>query len=142
MVARAGARAAMAGGLAAVAAGALALRAIAPGAPALTSLAGGFVLLGLGLGVASVASTARGTARSTPPTRAWRPALLATSAQLGTAFGLAIVLPIAAARTRRSAAARGPVAGYELGFVLAAAAAIAAAVGVIAVRSRVTTRAR
>ena len=138
-----GERAAMAGGLAAVAAGALALRAIAPGAPALPSMLGGFVILGLGLGVASVASTARGTAAFEAGDQGLASALLATSAQLGTAFGLAIVLPIAAARTH--ALGGGPqahVAGYELGFVLAAAAAIAAAVGVIAVRSRVTTRAR
>ena len=138
-----GERAAMAGGLAAVAAGALALRAIAPGAPALPSMLGGFVILGLGLGVASVASTARGTAAFEAGDQGLASALLATSAQLGTAFGLAIVLPIAAARTH--ALGGGPqahVAGYELGFVLAAAAAIAAAAGVIAVRSRVTTRAR
>jgi len=138
-----GERAAMAGGLAAVAAGALALRAIAPGAPALPSMLGGFVILGLGLGVASVASTARGTAAFEAGDQGLASALLATSAQLGTAFGLAIVLPIAAART--DALGGGPqahVAGYELGFVLAAAAAIAAAAGVIAVRSRVTARAR
>ena len=138
-----GERAAMAGGLAAVAAGALALRAIAPGAPALPSMLGGFVILGLGLGVASVASTARGTAAFEAGDQGLASALLATSAQLGTAFGLAIVLPIAAARTH--ALGGGPqahVAGYELGFVLAAAAAIAAAAGVIAVRSRVTARAR
>ena len=138
-----GERAAMAGGLAAVAAGALALRAIAPGAPALPSMLGGFVILGLGLGVASVASTGRGTAAFEAGDQGLASALLATSAQLGTAFGLAIVLPIAAART--DALGGGPqahVAGYELGFVLAAAAAIAAAAGVIAVRSRVTARAR
>ena len=138
-----GERAAMAGGLAAVAAGALALRAIAPGAPALPSMLGGFVILGLGLGVASVASTGRGTAAFEAGDQGLASALLATSAQLGTAFGLAIVLPIAAART--DALGGGPqahVAGYELGFVLAAAAAIAAAAGVIAVRSGVTTRAR
>ena len=48
VVAAAGARATMAGGLAGVAGGALALLAIAPGTAALPSLAGGFVLLGAG----------------------------------------------------------------------------------------------
>ena len=90
-----------------------------------------------------MASTGRGTAAFEAGDQGLASALLATSAQLGTAFGLAIVLPIAAART--DALGGGPqahVAGYELGFVLAAAAAIAAAAGVIAVRSRVTARAR
>ena len=62
VVAATGEQAAMAGGLLAVAGGALALTAIAPDAPALPTMLGGFVVLGLGLGVASVASTARGTA--------------------------------------------------------------------------------
>jgi len=143
VIAAIGERAAMAGGLAAVAAGALALRAIAPGAAALPSMLGGFVTLGLGLGVASVASTARGTEAFEAGDQGLASALLATSAQLGTALGLAIVLPIAAART--DALGGGPqahVAGYELGFILAAAAALAAAAGVIAVRSRATASAR
>ena len=91
-----GERRAMAGGLMAIAAGALALCAIAPGAPALPSLLGGVVLL-------------------------------------GTALGLAIVVPIAAAHTR--ALGGGPaaqVAGFELGFAVAAALAAAAA-GTIAI---------
>jgi MFS family permease len=123
-----GERRAMAGGLVAIAAGALALRAIAPGAPALPSLLGGFVLLGTGLGVASVASTARGTAALDAADQGFASGLLATSAQLGTALGLAIIVPIAAAYTR--ALGGGPaaqVAGFHLGFAFAAALAAAAA---------------
>ena len=123
----------MAGGLAAVAAGSLALLAIAPGAAALPSLAGGFVLLGAGLGVASVASTLRGTEALDGAHQGFASGLLATSAQLGTALGLAIVVPIAAARTE--ALGGGPdasVAGYELGFLLAALLAGGAAVAVAA----------
>jgi EmrB/QacA subfamily drug resistance transporter len=143
VIAAIGERAAMAGGLAAVAAGALALRAIAPGAAALPSMLGGFVTLGLGLGVASVASTARGTEAFEAGDQGLASALLATSAQLGTALGLAIVLPIAAARTDAlGGSPQAHVAGYELGFILAAAAALAAAAGVIAVRSRATASAR
>ena len=126
-------RRAMAGGLLAVAAGALALRAIAPNAPALPSLLGGFMLLGAGLGVASVASTARGTAALDAADQGFASGLLATSAQLGTAVGLAIVVPIASAHTR--ALGGGPaaqVAGFELGFTLTAALAAAAA-GAIAI---------
>ena len=137
VVAATGARAAMAGGLAAVAAGSLALLAIAPGAAALPSLAGGFVLLGAGLGVASVASTLRGTEALDGAHQGFASGLLATSAQLGTALGLAIVVPIAAARTE--ALGGGPdasVAGYELGFLLAAALAAGTAVTVVAARLR------
>jgi EmrB/QacA subfamily drug resistance transporter len=134
-----GERRAMAGGLGSVAAGVLALRAIAPGAAALPSMLGGFILLGVGLGVASVASTARGTAALDAANQGLASGLLATSAQLGTALGLAIIVPIAAARTR--AAGGGPaaqVAGFELGFALAAAlaAAAAGAIGVAHLRAR------
>ena len=142
VVAVAGERATMAGGLAAVAAGALALHAISPHASALPSLLGGFVILGLGLGAASVASTARGTEALSGDDQGLASALLATSAQLGTALGLAIILPIAAARTR--ALGDGPnahVAGYELGFDLAAALALATALA-LTVRSRAARRAR
>jgi MFS family permease len=135
VVAATGERRAIAAGLLAVAAGALALRAITPGAPALPSLLGGFVLLGAGLGVASVASTMRGTAALDAADQGFASGLLATSAQLGTALGLAIMVPIAAAHTR--ALGGGPaaqVAGFELGFTLAAALAAAAGVA-IAVRS-------
>jgi hypothetical protein len=128
LAAAAGERRAMAGGLLAVAAGALALRAIAPGAPALPSLLGGFVLMGAGLGVASVASTARGTAALDAADQGLASGLLATAAQLGTALGLAVLVPVAAGHTR--ALGGGPaaqVAGFELGFTLAAALAAAAA---------------
>ena len=138
VVAAAGERRAMAGGLLAVAAGALALRAIAPGAPALPSLLAGFVLLGAGLGVASVASTARGTAALGAADQGLASGLLATSAQLGTALGLAALVPLAAGHTH--ALGGGPaaqVAGFELGFSLAAAlaATAAAALAVAGLRS-------
>jgi Na+/melibiose symporter-like transporter len=124
-VARAvGERRAMAGGLASIAGGALALVAIAPTAPALPSLLGGFVLMGTGLGVASVASTARGTAALAGSDQGLVSGLLATSAQLGTVLGLAVLVPVATARTAALDTGRaGDVAGYELGFLLAAAVA-------------------
>ena len=124
-----GERRAMAAGLTGVAAGALALLAIAPGAAAVPSLAGGFVLLGAGLGVASVASTARGTAALDDADQGLASGLLTSSAQIGTVLGLAIVVPLAAART--DALGGGPeaqIAGYELGLRVAAATALAAAV--------------
>ena len=99
----------MAAGLLAVAGGALALLAIAPGAPALPRCGRVRGDRG-GLGVASVASTARGTAPPTPRAGP-RLRLLATSAQLGTVLGLAVVVPLAAARTRSAAV---PAAGRRL----------------------------
>jgi hypothetical protein len=96
-------------------------------------LLGGFVLLGTGLGVASVASTGRGTAALDAADQGFASGLLATSAQLGTALGLAIVVPIAAAHTRALGGdPAAQVAGFELGFAIAAALAAAAA-GTIAI---------
>jgi len=136
-----GERLAMAGGLMAVAAGALALHAIAPDAPALSSLLGGLVLMGAGLGVASVASTAGGTAALDASDQGLASGMLATTAQLGTAFGLATFVPIASARTNAlGGGAAAQVAGYELGFDLAAALAVtgAAAIGLAGVRRKQT----
>jgi MFS family permease len=132
VVAAAGERRAMASGLIAVAAGALALLAIAPDAPALPSLLAGFVLLGAGLGVASVASTLRGTAALDAADQGLASGLLATSAQVGTALGLAVVVPVTAARTGSLGGGDddAQVAGFELGFVLAAALAAATALAI------------
>jgi MFS family permease len=138
-----GERRAMAGGLAAVAAGALALCAIAPGAPALPSLLGGFILVGAGLGVASVASTARGTAALGAADQGLASGLLATSAQVGTALGLAIFVPIAAARTRAlGGGTTAQVAGFELAFALAAALAAGAAGAIVIAHLWATRRGR
>jgi EmrB/QacA subfamily drug resistance transporter len=132
-----GERRAMAGGLLGVTAGALALFAVAPGASPLPSLLGGFVLMGTGLGVASVASTARGTAALPGADQGLASGLLTTSAQVGTVLGLAVVIPIAAARTAAlGGGAAGEVAGYELGFALCAALAAGAALAVATLRRR------
>jgi hypothetical protein len=80
--------------------------------------------------VASVASTARGTEAVDGGRQGLASGLLATSAQVGTSLGLAVVVPLAAART--GALGGGPaaqVAGFELGFVLAAALAGATGLG-------------
>jgi EmrB/QacA subfamily drug resistance transporter len=133
---------AMAGGLASVAAGALALLAIAPDAPAVPSMLGGFVLLGGGLGVASVASTTMGTAALGRDDQGMASGLLATCAQLGTSLGLAVIVPVAVARAQAAGGgAAGQVAGFELGFVGSAAVAAGAAVAVAAIALRGNPRA-
>ncbi|MBE2320607.1 MFS transporter [Solirubrobacter sp. CPCC 204708] len=83
-------RGAIPGGLAAIGAGGLAL-AISPAIPVMLVA---FVVMGAGLGLASVASTAQGTAAVDASDQGLASALLATSAQLGTAFGLALFLPL------------------------------------------------
>jgi EmrB/QacA subfamily drug resistance transporter len=128
---RLGGRRAMAAGLLTMAAGGTTLLAISPTAPAWASMPGGMVLLGIGLGVASVASTADGTAGAPPDRQGVASGLVTTSAQVGTALGLAAVIPFAAART--AALGGGPVAqvaGYEWGIAVVAAAAAAGAAAV------------
>jgi MFS family permease len=124
VVAALGTRRAMAGGLLVIACGALALLAIGPDAPALPSMLGGFVLLGAGLGVASVAATTQGTAASDPGRRGVASGLLVTCEQVGNVLGIAVLVPLATAAGGDAAA---QVAGYELGFVAAAAISAAAA---------------
>lgn len=139
-----GERRAMTGGLLAVAAGASALLAIGPDTSPVPSLLGGFVLLGAGLGVASVASTAAGTAALDRADQGFASGLLATSAQVGTVLGLALIVPLAAARTAGlDGGPHAQVAGFRLGFVVAAAlaAATAAAIALSGRRARRSRRA-
>jgi MFS family permease len=87
---------AMAVGLAAIAAGALALLGIS--GPA--SLLAPFVSMGLGIGVAATASTAAGTAAS-GDRLGLASGLLNAAAQLGTSLGLALLVGAAASDYRR-----------------------------------------
>jgi MFS family permease len=116
---RLGSRRALVAGFVAVVAGALLLITLPPhGLPVLT-LAGTFAAMGLGLGAASVASTAAGT--DVPEAdRGVAAGLLNSSAQLGTALGLAVTAPLVA-----SAA---PMLGYRLGFGTAALIGVAGVV--------------
>ena len=123
ITARTGERRAMAGGLGVVAGG---TGWLAVSAATSLSLLGPFALIGGGLGVASVASTAAGTAAD-----ADRPGLasglLNTAAQLGSALGLALLIAPAAA------------AGFAWGWAGATAVAVAAALAIAFVRRPVAT---
>jgi len=113
VAARVGERAAMAGGLAAIAAASAWLAAAAaPGAALIAT----FGLMGGGLGVASVASTAMGTRAGDRPGLA--SGVLNTAAQLGTAIGLALLVAPAAA------------AGFAWGWAGAAAVGLGAALAI------------
>jgi MFS family permease len=123
-----GARRTLVAGFAAVVAGA-ALMITLPrhGFPVVT-LTGAFAVMGFGLGAASVASTAAGTAEVPEPDRGVAAGLLNSSAQLGTALGLALTGPLVA-----SAA---PMLGYRLGYAAAGLIAVAGTLSALSVRGR------
>jgi MFS family permease len=99
-------RAAMPAGLASIAAGAGLLVTLAPAA-----LVSAFVLMGLGLGCASVASTASGTAALPDGEQGIASGVLNAAAQIGSALGLAAIAPL----------------GYRAGFLAVVVVALAAA---------------
>jgi MFS family permease len=80
--------------------------------------------MGAGLGAASVASTAAGTATVDERDRGVAAGLLTSTAQLGTALGLAVTTPVVAAAA--------PMTGYRLGFGVAALIGVA---GLLAART-------
>jgi MFS family permease len=130
---RIGGRATMSLGLAVVAASAL----VTAGITAETGVAyvlAGAALSGLGLGCASVASTARGTSAVEEDKRGLASGLMNTSAQVGTALGLAVLTTLAAGHTEAlsgdaASGAEALVAGYRFAFLLAAGVA---SLGVVA----------
>jgi MFS family permease len=111
---------AMAGGLAGIAAGALSLATLSADGPAVVQLLGAFAVMGAGLGAASVASTAAGTAALDAGDQGIASGVLNAAAQIGTVLGLSIFVPLAAA-------ADDVMTGYRWGFLGAAALALAAA---------------
>jgi MFS family permease len=80
-----------------------------------------FGLMGLGLGFASVASTAVGTDAAPTAHRGVVSGLLNSAAQLGTAVGLAVVVPVASAA---SAGGQPRLEGMRWGFAAAALIAV------------------
>jgi EmrB/QacA subfamily drug resistance transporter len=130
---RIGGRVTMSLGLAVVAVSALLTAGISAEGGVAYVLAGA-ALSGLGLGCASVASTARGTSAVEEGRRGLASGFMNTSAQVGTALGLAALLTLAATRTAAlydgaESAAEALVAGYRLAFLVAAGIA---SLGVVA----------
>jgi len=124
---RIGGRVTMSSGLAVVAASALVSAGITADGGLAYVLAGA-ALSGLGLGWASVASTASGTSAVEEGKRGLASGFMNTSAQVGTALGLAALLTLAATRTATlshgaQSAAEALVAGYRLAFLVAAGVA-------------------
>ena len=92
-----GTRAAMALGLAGIAAGVLWMLVFGGAGAAPLALVPAFVAMGVSLGCASVASMTAGTAAAGAAREGVASALLNTAAQLGTALGVAVLLSVAAA---------------------------------------------
>ncbi|HJQ29523.1 MAG TPA: MFS transporter, partial [Rubrobacter sp.] len=124
LVARFGPRAVTACGLLAIAAGALCFLGLSRHGGYLLYLIPGFVLMGSGLGCASVASTASGTSAADGGLQGLASGLLNSAAQIGTVLGLAILIPLSAARTEALAgtmpAGAALIEGFRLAFFGAA----------------------
>jgi EmrB/QacA subfamily drug resistance transporter len=141
LVARMGQRATMVCGLVAIAAGSACLLGVSPhGGGYLLYLIPAFVLMGTGLGCASVASTASGTAAADGGLQGLASGLLNSAAQIGTVLGLAILLPLSAARTEALAETMPADAALVQGFRLAFLSAGAIAACGIAIATLLTGR--
>ncbi|MCE0536513.1 MFS transporter [Kineosporia rhizophila] len=110
LVLRLGARLTALAGFAALAAGTAGATALPGGGRPIVPVLLVFALMGVGLGVASVASTHTGTEAADPKTRGAASGVLNSTAQLGTALGLAVLTPLAVS------APAGSMTGYRLGF--------------------------
>jgi EmrB/QacA subfamily drug resistance transporter len=145
LVGRIAARNTMLAGLMAVAAAMLLVTAISAGG-GVVYLVAGVSLAGAGLGCASVAATATGTAAVSADRQGLASGLLNTAAQIGTAIGIAALATLAAARTRALAGAAGPsaaqlVAGFRLAFLVAAALSLAGCLAAVLLVQRRRERA-
>jgi MFS family permease len=106
-----GARHTLLAGFATIAAGTVVFATLPAGGVPVAQLVAGFAVLGAGLGVASVTSTHAGTEAAVAEHHGVASGALNSSAQLGTALGLALLTPFAA--------------HYRLGFLGAGTVALA-----------------
>jgi len=133
---RIGARSTAASGLLTIAVGILLLARIAPGSGSLSVLLPGFVLMGSGVGLSAVASTSAGTSALGGDKRGLASGLLNALSEVGYVLGLALLVPLSAARTDSVAgdAAHPTDAALVEGFRLAFyAGAVLAVLGVLTV---------
>lgn len=141
LVARLGLRATMVSGLAAIAAGSATLLGVSSHTDGyLLYLIPAFVLMGAGLGCASVASTTLGTAAADGSLQGLASGLLNSAAQIGTVLGLAILVPLSAARTETLTQTLPPEAALVEGFRLAFLGAVVIAACGIAIATLLTGR--
>ena len=135
---RIGSRFTMAAGTFVLGMAALLFARVSVGGSYLTDLLPGLMLLGVGLNVASVAATVAGTAQLGADEQGLASGLLNTSAQVGTALGLAALVALSATRTEVSLAAGTPsaealVSGLRVAFLAGGGLAIFGAIAVLVI---------
>jgi EmrB/QacA subfamily drug resistance transporter len=125
-----GARISASSGLFAIAGGVSLLARLAPEGGFLGVLLPGFTLMGLGVGLSAVASTTAGTSALGGEKRGLASGLLNASAEVGYVLGLALLVPLSAARTDSVAVSivqpsdAALVEGFRLAFCAGAALAV------------------
>ena len=118
-------------GFTGIAIGITLLMALPAGGLPVVQLLAAFTLIGAGLGTASVASTQTGTDATDPAYRGVTSGVLNSAAQVGTAVGVALLVPLAAA-----AAGPAVMTGYRIGFIGACAIALGGALSSFLVPAR------
>ena len=131
-----GARHTLLAGFAGIAVGIISLLALPSEGLPVAQLLAAFAVVGAGLGVAAVASTQTGTNAADPEYRGVVSGVLNSAAQVGTAVGVALLLPLAAS------AGLDTMAGYHIGFIGAGAIALAGAFASFLVPARPRQRNR
>lgn len=124
---RFGAQRAMVGGFLLAGAGCLLLTRITPFSTFWVDLLPGFILFGLGIGGTLVALTIAGTSAVSAGEQGLASGLITTSQQIGSAIGIALLATLAGAQTAALGGADlvdNVVAGYQLGFGIAAGLAL------------------
>jgi EmrB/QacA subfamily drug resistance transporter len=118
-------------GFAGIAIGITILMTLPGGGLPVAQLLSAFALIGAGLGTASVASTQTGTEAANPAYRGVASGVLNSAAQVGTAAGVALLVPLAAAT------ASSVMTGHRIGFVGACAVALGGAISSLLLPARV-----
>jgi EmrB/QacA subfamily drug resistance transporter len=131
LLTRLGARRTALAGFTGIAIGITILLTLSAGGLPVVQLLSAFALMGAGLGTASVASTQTGTDAAEPAYRGIASGVLNSAAQVGTAAGVALLVPIA------TAIASTVMAGYRIGFLGACVIALGGALSSFLIPARV-----
>ena len=136
LLARLRARRALVTGFGGIAIGTMLLLLLPDGGLPVVQLLMAFAVMGVGLGIASVASTQTGTDAADSAYRGVASGVLNSAAQVGTAIGVALLLPVAAA------VGLDTMTGYRIGFVGAGAIAVAGALASLLVPAAARSRSK
>jgi MFS family permease len=131
LLTRLGARRTALAGFTGIAIGITILLTLSAGGLPVAQLLSAFALMGAGLGTASVASTQTGTDAAEPAYRGIASGVLNSAAQVGTAAGVALLVPLA------TATGSTVMAGYRIGFLGACAIALGGALSSFLIPARV-----